>query len=205
MWLVAYRPSRLTQIFILAVTFLSYPVFDSFGENKTLAGVIGTNLYWSYFFANVLQPSDTGYICLLENSFNQKLSYRVDGGRVTYLGQADFHDSAYDDLEAFVGINEFVEERRRAETRSYTTVSLNDSFGAYTLKIYPTSETEEHFTTSAPIIYTVITAVATTVTAAIFFAFTCTVEKRQRLVMGKAVRAAENKAKTERQMNEFLR
>jgi hypothetical protein len=37
--------------------------------------------------ANILPPSTSlGIICILENSFNQTLTYRIDGPDVTYLG-----------------------------------------------------------------------------------------------------------------------
>jgi hypothetical protein len=34
-----------------------------------------------------------GIVCILENSYNQTLAYRIDGPDVTYLGDEDLHDT----------------------------------------------------------------------------------------------------------------
>jgi hypothetical protein len=63
---------------------LAYPVFDSF-EDDRFTGVLATDIYWKLFFANILPPSTSlGIICILENSFNQTLTYRIDGPDVTF-------------------------------------------------------------------------------------------------------------------------
>jgi hypothetical protein len=65
-------------------TFLTCPVFDGFGDDKQLAGAVLTPLYWRLILSNSLSPAATGIICVLSNSFNQTLSYRVDGADVIY-------------------------------------------------------------------------------------------------------------------------
>ena len=136
------------------LTFIAYPVFDTFEDDRKLAGVLATNVYWKLFFAGILPSTATGFVCVLENSFNQTLSYRLDGERVTYLGEEDRHDPEYDHLEASADINSYIESRARAETRSYTTVSLNKEYGKYTLRIYPSSATEENYISNDPWVYT---------------------------------------------------
>jgi hypothetical protein len=74
------------------LTFIVYPVFDSFEDDRQLAGVLATNVYWKLFFADILPPSASGIVCILENSYNQTLVYRIDGPDVTYLGEEDLHD-----------------------------------------------------------------------------------------------------------------
>ena len=119
------------------VTIFGYPVFDSFEDDHQLAGVLITEIYWKLFFANILPPSTSGIICILENSFNQTLAYRIDGPDVTYLGEEDSHDTRYDYLERHADINEYVESQAGPETRSYTAVPLNKEFGKYISEYTP--------------------------------------------------------------------
>jgi hypothetical protein len=140
------------------MTFFAYPVFDSFEDDRQIAGVLATNVVWKLFFTGILPPSASGMICILENSFNQTLAYRIDGSNVTYLGEKYSHDTRYDYLEAFADINAYVQSQAGPETRSYTAVPLNKEFGKYTLRIYPSRDTEEYFSSNKPWVYTIVVA-----------------------------------------------
>jgi hypothetical protein len=176
------------------LTFFAYPVFDSFENDRQLAGVIATDVYWKLFFANILPSSASGIICILENSFNQTLAYRIDGPDVTYLGDEDRHDARYDHLEELADINAYVESRAGPETRSYTAVPLNKEFGKYTLRIYPSRDTEEHFSSNKPWVYTIVVASTFLFTSIVFVVFANVVERRQKIVMEGVVKSAEKAA-----------
>jgi signal transduction histidine kinase/CheY-like chemotaxis protein len=199
------------------VTVFTYPVFDSFGDDRQLAGVLATTIYWRLFFTKILPPSASGIVCILENSYNQTMTYRIDGPDVTYLGDEDLHDTQYDFLEEFADINAYVESQAGPETRSYTTVPLNKEFGKYILRIYPSPDTEEHFSSNKPWVYTVVVASTFLLTSIVFIVFAYVVERRQRFVMDRvvktaekvaamngAIKTAEKVATTERELNEFL-
>jgi signal transduction histidine kinase/CheY-like chemotaxis protein len=186
------------------VTLLVYPVFDSFEEDRQLAGVLATSFYWKLLFTEVLPPTASGIVCILENSHNQTLAYRIDGPDVTYLGERDPHDTRYDYLEEFADINTYVQSRAGPETRSYTTVPLNKEFGKYTLRIYPSRDTEEHFSTNKPWVYTVVVVSTFLFTSIVFVMFACVVERRQQIVIDRVVTTAQKAAVAERELNEFL-
>jgi signal transduction histidine kinase/CheY-like chemotaxis protein len=186
------------------VTIFAYPVFDSFEDDRQIAGVIATDFYWKLFFANILPHSASGIICILENSFHQTLAYRIDGPDVTYLGEEDSHDTRYDYLERHTDINAYVESQAGPETRSYTAVPLNKEFGKYTLRIYPSRDTEKHYSSNKPWVYTVMVASAFLFTSILFIVFASVVERRQQIVMEGVVKSAEKAAATERELNEFL-
>jgi signal transduction histidine kinase/ActR/RegA family two-component response regulator len=186
------------------LTYFAYPVFDSFEDDRQLAGVLATDIYWKQLFANILLPSVSGIICILENSYNQTLTYRIDGPDVTYLGEEDLHDTRYDYLEELADINAHVQSQAGPETRSYTTAPLNKEFGKYTLRIYPSRETEEHFSSNKPWVYTIVVASTFLFTSIVFTVFAYVVERRQRIVMEEVVKSAEKAAATERELNEFL-
>jgi signal transduction histidine kinase/CheY-like chemotaxis protein len=186
------------------LTVFSYPVFDSFEDDRQVAGVLVTDFYWKVFFANILLPSASGIICILENSFNQTMVYRIDGPDVTYLGEEDSHDTRYDYLEKHADINAYVESNARPETRSYTAVPLNKEFGKYTLRIYPSRDTEKHFSSNKPWVYTIVVASTFLFTSIVFIVFANVVERRQQIVMEGVVKSAAKAAATERELNEFL-
>jgi signal transduction histidine kinase/CheY-like chemotaxis protein len=199
------------------VTIFAYPVFDSFDDDRKLAGAIVIDIYWKLLFANILLPSASGIICILENSFNQTLVYRVDGPDVTYLGDEDSHDTQYDYLERHADINAYVESQAGPETRSYTTVPLNKEFGKYTLRIYPSRDTEKQFHSNKPWVYSIVVASTFLFTSIVFVVFASVVERRQQIVMqgvvktaekvaamNGAIKTAEKVATTERELNEFL-
>ena len=186
------------------LTWLAYPVFDSFGDDRTVAGVLATNINWGLFFGDSLLDTARGYICVIENSYNQTFSYRVDGPRATFLGELDRHDPNYDHLVQSADINEFVQDRAGPESRSYTTVPLNKEFGKYRLKIYPTRDTEDEFYTNKPWVYTAVVLSVFLVTSIILIVLDRIVARRQRIVMERLVKAAQETAAFEHELNAFL-
>ena len=186
------------------LSFLVYPVFDSFEDDRKVAGVLATNIYWRVFFTEALSPSATGIVCVLENSFNQTLAYRIDGRDVTFLGEEDIHDSRYDYMEESANINSYVESQARPETRSYSSVPLNMDVGRYTLRIYPSRDTEGDFSTNNPVVYTIVVASTFLFTSIVFVMFAVVVERRQHIVMARMLKTASKAAVAERDLNEFL-
>ncbi len=156
------------------------------------------NVHWKLFLTDILPTSASGIVCILENSYNQTLAYRIDGPEVTYLGDEDLHDTRYDYLEEFADINAYVESQAGPETRSYTEVPLNKEFGKYTLRIYPSRDTEESFTSIKPWIYTAVAVSTFLFTSIVFVVFACVVERRQKIVMERVLKSAKQVAATER-------
>jgi hypothetical protein len=188
------------------VSHLAYPVFDSFNfDDREVVGIITANIYWGVFFKNILPESARGYLCVVENSFNQTLTYRIDGPDAVFLGQeVDRHDTRYDYLEQFTDINQFVQEHASPQTRSYTTVPLNRKHGNYRLRIYPSYETEQEFTTNERWVYAFIVTIVVLVTTTVLVVLDRIVAKRQRFVMQRLVKAAEDTAAFEHELNAFL-
>jgi hypothetical protein len=81
-------------------TFLAYPVFDSFEDNREVTGVLATNIYYKILFTNLLPSLTQGIICVVENSFNQSFTYRIDGDKATLLGMGAMNKPKYAHLEA---------------------------------------------------------------------------------------------------------
>jgi class 3 adenylate cyclase len=171
------------------ISSISYPVFDSFGADRKVAGVLATNIYWKLYFEHILPPGANGIICVLENTLNQTFTYEIHGPDATYLGKGDMHDSRYDYLEVTDDMTFFVQARAGLETRSYTAVNLNSDYNQYVIRIYPSVTMENDYVTTAPVIFAVGVAVIFVFTSLVFIFYDWLVQRRQKVVMDKAVKS----------------
>ena len=171
-----------------------YPVFDSLMstsvQEPSIAGVFSILFYWRLYFNNILPEGMDGVIVVLENTQGQVFTYQLDGPDATYLGAFDDHDVKYNDMEVSANMGEYIRERASPETRSYTAVDLNEDFNNYKLRIYPSQSFEDDYVTTNPMIYTGIVVGIFFFTSLVFFLYDCLVERRQKIVMDKAVKSA---------------
>eukprot|EP00538_Stauroneis_constricta_P004292 CAMPEP_0119565374 /NCGR_PEP_ID=MMETSP1352-20130426/29797_1 /TAXON_ID=265584 /ORGANISM="Stauroneis constricta, Strain CCMP1120" /LENGTH=876 /DNA_ID=CAMNT_0007614265 /DNA_START=1 /DNA_END=2631 /DNA_ORIENTATION=- len=168
---------------------VAYPVFDSFDDDRKVVGITHTNIYWRLYFQSLLSPDIRGIICVLENTLDQQFSFRLDGEDVTYLGTKDQHDPKYDEMVEGANIAEYVASIASPETRSYTAADLNGNYSNYKIRVYPTSTLEDKYITNAPIWYAVVVGMVFVFTSAVFVFYDCLVERRQRVVMDRAVKS----------------
>ena len=172
------------------VSGLAYPVFDSFDlVNRKVAGVLLTNIYWRLYFEDILPPDANGLIIVIENTFNQTLTYRIDGPMVTYLGVGDRHDPKFNSYGQSADVSSFVDSRAGPRTRGYVAADLNQEYIRYTLKVYPSEDLEVDYITNMPTIYTVTVASIFAFTSVVFILFVLVVERRQSVVLDSAVRS----------------
>jgi len=186
------------------MTLIVHPVLDSFEEDRQVAGVVAVSMYWGLFFKGILPPSAKGYICVLENSYGQTMAYRIDGSDATYLGGEDPHDERYEYLELSADINRFVQDRAGPHTRSFTRVPLNGEIGKYYLRVYPSHETKEDFTTNKPWIYAVVVLSVFLLTAILLLVLDRVVARRQQIFMQSLLKSAKETAAFEQELNAFL-
>lgn len=193
-----YRNS-ITEYVGEPLSYIVYPVFDAFynssaslAEQKThLAGLLYTNIYWRLLLKNVLPSNLNGIICVVENSYNDTFSYRVDGPDVTFLGNVDPYElyQEYEDIGLVEQATAYVQSRAKPETRSYTSVPLHDSYGLYTLRVYPSRDTEVEFSSNLAVVFVLVVAVVFVVTVVNFGVFNLMVERRQRIVRNEALQS----------------
>jgi len=188
------------------ITLFAYPVFDSFQEDRKLTGVLTTYIYWNLFLPNILPDSASGYVCIIENSYNQTLAYVIDGSVVTFLGEGDPHDAykGYEYLEYSADVNAFVEQQAGPNSRSYTTVPLNKDYGRYRLRIYPTHATREEFESNKPLVFSSVVIAVMVLTSTVLLLLDRIVARRQRIVVEGIIKAAEEAREIEHELNAFL-
>ena len=188
-----------------SMSFFAYPVLDSFEPDAQLGGVIASNMFWRLLLSRALPDASGSFVCVIENSYNQTMSYQLDGPNATFLGEGDHHDTAYDHFLSRDDLNKYYEQRfKNPAFSSYTSVPLSADYGHYSIKVYPTSDTEDMFTTNNPWLYTCIVAAVSLFTSLLFAMFVHFVERRQSIVMDRVVESSRKAAETERDLNEFL-
>lgn len=187
-------------------SFLAYPIMDSFQPDANVVAVLGSAMYWRLLLDSALPGPDVGsFICVIHNSFNQSFAYRLDGRQTVHLRDEVRDVEQYTHLEMTTDLSEATRERfNNPARRSYTSVPLNAEYGQYTLRIYPTAETEAMFQTNKPWFYTWIVVAVFGFTSLWFAAFNYFVERRQKIVMRQLVERSTQAAETEKSLNEFL-
>lgn len=184
-------------------TFLAYPIFGSFDQDHEVVGILATNVYWKVLLSFLLPASSTGIICVIENSYNQTFSYRIDGSVATYLGTEDVHNEKFRKLGVETSVNAYLKDNFSARNRAYPTVPLSDEV-QYWLRVYPSQDTEDQFITNKPAIYTAVIICFFVFASALFLMFSYVVERRQNIMLEKVVENANSVALAERELNEFL-
>ena len=170
---------------------LFLPVFDSFGTGHQLVGMLNGVVFWGDYFRGHLPYSHTGdIICVLDNTCGQQWSYRVNGRNATYLGQGDYHDHKYDYLEQYINMSTLLLEVDGSPFKTFSGIAVNSNYCPFTLRVYPTYDFEYNYLTWRPLIYTIAVVISFVVTSATFITYDYLVERRQKLVMEKAVQSS---------------
>lgn len=169
------------------ITNLVYPVFNAFGENRTLAGFLQMPLLWRLNFEKVLPEGMDGIVVVMKNNMNQAFSYRIDGPKVTYLGLKDDHSTRYESMFVFQNMGQSLEAMEGPESRTYNAVDLDTDYTWYSLYVYPSEALEDKYITNEPAIFAAIVASIFVFTLIVLAAFDLLVAQRQKILMKKAV------------------
>ena len=161
-----------------------YPVLEGIADNSTAVGSLGTLIFWLPYFANILPQDAIGFVAVLRNTCNQTFTFRIDGSKVTFVGDGDQHDSKYNYLMHEVAFLDLV--KKSIESKDYLGLPLDEEGCQYILTIYASSDLEAVYKSNKPAVYTVVAMMIFLVTSLLFLLYDRLVERRQRLVMHQA-------------------
>jgi hypothetical protein len=173
------------------ITNLAYPVFDRFSSSsQQVAGVLMTGLYWRLLFQDLLPPSARGITVVLTNSLGQAETFTINGAEAIYAGNGDLHETKYESMANSAEIIEYLTNSAGPQTRSFTAADLSPAFVTYNISVYPSSESEAQYVNSEPIWYALAVAGIFLFTTSIFLLCNFIVERRQKLVLDRAVKSS---------------
>ena len=163
------------------VTNMYYPVFDTFGKDRTVVATFFTQIFWQTFFLGLLPEGADGIICVVENACGDVFTYQVDGTSNTFLGLTDAHDRYYDNLEV---VYDFASIRQSDKfSFSETAAPLNVEFCPYTMRVYPSNDLRSAYVTIAPVIYATSTAAFFILIGLILLSYDFVVQRRMKFIV----------------------
>lgn len=164
-----------------------FPVFNNFGPNRTLAGILTAPIYWHMSLEGILPSEDISVICVMTNTQGQVFSYRVHGPNVTFLGPGDHHNTKYDAMMVQEDVMQTLIDNAGPQNHGYEAADLDTEYCSYSIRVYPSETLENQYLTNDTRTYTIVVAAIFLFTSIIFIAYDLFVARRQRIVMKRAV------------------
>ncbi|CAB9523055.1 Receptor-type guanylate cyclase gcy [Seminavis robusta] len=168
-----------------------YPMFNNLEsvqmdleEKQQFVGTFFYVFFWRELIRDVLAPDSKGIIAVFTNECGASFTYRLDGPDTTFLGGGDLHDAHYDYLGKHMTLHEAMETTKSS---SYTGIPLSEKFCPRAIHLYPSKDMEDEYMTSDPATFAVAAALIFLFTSTVFIIYDCTVARRQRLVMERAL------------------
>jgi signal transduction histidine kinase/CheY-like chemotaxis protein len=121
-----------------------------------LSGLIASSIVWDEVLENVFANEVSGIDCVLSTE-NQVYTYYVVDGNATFKGEGDLHDSEYDGYLREIALT--------------ADGFFSGTSATYTLRLYPSDEFFEIYTTSNPTIATIGAVCIIIFTSLLFFLY----------------------------------
>ena len=163
-----------------------YPIFRDFDDGSPVVGSLILFLFWRSLFLDILPANANRISVVLENTCGQQFTFEILGRDSSFVGQGDFHDDRYDYLVQSATVTDYI---ANGGAGRYSGVRIGQDLCQYNIRVYPTKDMEDEYVTSTPLILTVGAAIIFVFTSCIFFAYDRYVERRQRLVMRRALQS----------------
>lgn len=160
-----------------------FPIYNSFDKNRYPVAILLAWIRWADYFQEILPSTLKGIILVIQDSCGGQYSYKIEGEEVFPLGKGDFHDKNFDGMKRTI---DFTQVENIADGTEFG-LPLNQKFCPISMDIYPSSEFYNLFTTATPIIMTCAIFGIFIFTAFMFVCYDRLVERRQALVMEKAI------------------
>ena len=172
---------------------IAYPLLNNLDtvtienpENEALVAFIEFNIFWRNMLENILPDTSRGVILVADTPCQQvpTVSFQIDGAKAKYLGEKDFHDPTYADMEISKGLFELSD--LTDGDASYSGVPIDKDYCPWSLRLYPSELYEEDIASKDPMMFSFAVAGIFLFTSLVFICYDQGVEMRQRRVMSQA-------------------
>mmetsp|Transcript_14767 Transcript_14767/g.26491 ORF Transcript_14767/g.26491 Transcript_14767/m.26491 type:complete len:1228 (+) Transcript_14767:159-3842(+) len=175
---VDYEGDPMSHIFI--------PIFDSFESGRRARALLVGLFNWGILFRGIVPEAAAGIDLVLRNECQQSFTYRLYGeGEVLPVGEGDLHEPAFSEWEVQTPV------LMSGETADGTRDGL--PFGTsgcdYFMSIYPSQVFVEQYKSPIPAIVVSVVSFVFLFTIFLFLFYDRLVERRQSLVLRKAVQS----------------
>jgi class 3 adenylate cyclase len=163
------------------------PIFRSFNDtDRDVVAVIFALFQWAAHFKNVLNEKDIGIILVLENTCAGPVTYEINGKDVKFIGKGDSHDTRFNYLE------------RRASFQNFSTLEDGTEHGMtfqheycpVSIRVYPSQHFIDSHGSNISIFMTITVLIVFLFTALMFIFYDRLVERRQKLVLDRALQSS---------------
>lgn len=123
-------------------------------------------------------------MAILENTCGQEFTYHIDGARAHYVGPGAHYDASYEHLMVETGYGALL------GSENVNQVLVDQGLCYYNIRIYPSSDLEDSYFTSQPIVLTCIIIGVFLFTSLVFILYDVLVQRRHRVVNDTAVQSS---------------
>ena len=161
-----------------------YPVLQELHHSAPAVASLGTQIFWDSFLTDILPESINGLYVVLSNTCDQQFTFMLNGPSVQNIGEGDLHDPDFDEYKEEASFTDLVSAG--AEAGNYLGVEIDQSGCQYSLAVYPSSQMQDGYMTSQPVVLLISALFIFLVTSLTFLLYDHLVERRQKLVTQEA-------------------
>jgi len=172
------------------MTSMTYPVFVGFGKDRKLSGALYRTIYWRFLMMGILPDNIRGVVCVVENSDGMVRTFQINSGDAVHLGEGDSHDHQYGHMARSINLVAKLKETAGPGSRSFTAAEVNGQYMNYTLTVYPSDDFKAIFVNNRAEQSAATIAMTFVVAICLFLIYDYYVQRRQRIVLDRPVRAA---------------
>jgi len=165
------------------MSLISIPIFNNFDDDRQTAAVMAAWVDWTMYFESVLPETVQGIHVVLSDSCGGFFTLSIVGETVEFLGPGDLHNAAFNDRRTS---SRFQRDQSVADGTKLG-LSLHQRICQIGIDVYPSQTFYDRYKTNTPIVITVSVAIVFIFTALMFVVYDRLVERRQVLVLKKAI------------------
>jgi class 3 adenylate cyclase len=167
---------------------LFYPVYES-SQSNNIAGSLAIDFSWKLLFEIGLTEQSDGIVTVLENTCGQVYTFKVVENQIEFVGEGDFHDTAFDSLEVSSTTDQFLNlVSSISPRRGFQTLASNWGC-AYIVRVYPSTSMRSRYLNNKPRAETFIVVSVFVFTSSVFLLYDFIVRRLQAKVMSSAKRS----------------
>jgi Adenylate and Guanylate cyclase catalytic domain len=163
---------------------LFLPIAQSFEDNTTVALIIGV-LHWASYFNDLLPVNTRDITVVLDDSCTGPSTLLIRGNKTLFVGKGDRHEKEFAE---FLATSSW-ESLDVIQDGTESGLPYLSSHCPPSIKIYPTTDYSKQFITMQPLYMTLTVAMVFVFAILVFIAYDRLVERRQKLVLTKALQS----------------